>query len=77
MDVVTASALFQSFSATHPDVEVWDDADFHEGGWDYFWIVSRFGEGSVRNLAYVRVRGDRFQRRTYDAAGDDLWVDAT
>ena len=42
----------------------------------YCSIVSRFGEGNIRILAYVRVYGGRLQRRTYDAAGDDLWVAA-
>ena len=74
MEAVQASVLFQSLAADHPGVEVWTDEGFTEGGWWYFWIVSRLGEGNVHNLAYVRLRGGQFERRTYDAAGDDLWV---
>jgi hypothetical protein len=76
MEVIQTSALFQTFKAQHPRVEVWADDGFTEGGWSYFWIVSRFDEGSVRNLAYVRLRDQQFERRTYDAAGDDVWVPA-
>ena len=36
--------------------------------------LERFGEGNVRILAYVRVRGGWLERRTYDEAGDDLWM---
>jgi hypothetical protein len=76
VDAVRESALFRSLAAQHPSVELWADEGFAEGGWLYFWIVSRFGEGSIRNLAYVRVRDGQLQRRSYDAAGDDLWVSA-
>jgi hypothetical protein len=76
-DIVTtvgASSLYRRLVAAHPGVEVWPDEGFSEGGWSYAWIVSRFGEGAVRNLAYVRLRGGRLQHRTYDDAGDDLWL---
>ena len=71
MEAVRAPALFRSLAAEHTRVEVWADNGFAEGGWAYFWIVSRFGDNSVRNLAYVRARGGQLQRRGYDAAGDD------
>jgi hypothetical protein len=74
MKSVEASALFKSLAAQHTAVEVWADDAFTQGGWSYFWIVSRFGEGNVRNLAYVRWREAELERREYDAAGDDLWV---
>lgn len=74
--IVEASALFHQLAADHPGVEVWPDEGFTEGGWSYVSIVSRFGEGSVRILAYVRVREGILQRRTYDEAGDDLWLEA-
>ena len=76
METVQASDLFRSLAASHPAVEVWPDEGFTEGGWSYFWIVSRFEKGSVRNLAYVRLRDGELQRRIYDAAGDNLWVPA-
>lgn len=72
MNIIFESALFSSFNAKHPGVEVWPDRV--EGGWDYYWIVSRFDEGNVRNLAYVRCRDGDLQRRTYDENGDDQWV---
>ena len=76
MEVVQASALFQLLAAQHPGVEVWPDAGADGGGWAYFWVVSRPGDGSARNLAYVRAGGGRLQRRGYDAAGDDEWLPA-
>jgi hypothetical protein len=74
MEVVRASALFQALARQHPGVELWPDEGFTEGGWSYFWIVSRWAPGNVRNLAYVRLQGAQFQCRTYDLAGDELWV---
>jgi hypothetical protein len=71
---VEASSLFRGLAAANPGVEVWPDEEFAEGGWSYAWIVSRSGEGAVRNLAYVRLQGGRLERRTYDDSGDDLWV---
>jgi hypothetical protein len=53
---VEASALFRELAAAHPGVAVWPDEGFTEGDWSYAWVVSRFGEGNVRNLAYVRIR---------------------
>jgi len=76
MGAVQASALFRSLDAQHPGVEVWPDPDAPDASAAYFWVVSRFGEGKVRNLAYVRVRNGRLERRTYDESGDDLWVPA-
>ena len=67
------SVLFRSLAAQHPGVERWPDPDT---GAAYFSVVSRFGEGNVRILTYVRVRGNRLERRTYDEAGDDLWLPA-
>ncbi|MBC7818566.1 MAG: hypothetical protein IAG10_16890 [Planctomycetaceae bacterium] len=75
-DLVEASELFLELSGTNPGVEVWLDEGFTDGGWTYFWIVSRFGEAAIHNLAYVRLRNGQFQRRTYDESGDDLWVDS-
>lgn len=74
MDTVQRSTLFQSLAATHPCVDVWEDSGYNEGGWSYFWIISRFEPGSIRNLAYVRLQGSRLERRTYDLSGDDLWL---
>jgi hypothetical protein len=71
-----ASSLFRQLAGAHPSVEIWPDEAFTEGGWSYAWIVSRTGEGNVRTLAYLRLRAGQLQRRTYDEAGDDLWVAA-
>jgi hypothetical protein len=71
---VEGSSLYRQLVAAHPSVEVWPDEEFSEGGWWYAWIVSRPGEGVVRALAYVRRLGGELQHRTYDAAGDDLWL---
>lgn len=72
---VESSNLLRAFAESHPGVEVWPDADFHDGGFDYFWICSRAGK-VVRNLAYVRLKPGHFEKRTYDQHGDDLWVPA-
>ena len=74
MEAIQASQLFHRLAAEHAGVEVWPDPDANEGGWTYGSIVSRFGEGNVRILAYVRVNESVLQRRTYDEAGEDLWI---
>jgi hypothetical protein len=76
MEAVQTSALFRSLVAQHPGVEVWPDPDAPDASSAYFSVVSRLGEGNVRILAYVRVRAARLERRTYDQAGDDLWLPA-
>ena len=73
MEVVQSSALFKSLAVQHPDVEVWDDPDA-PGGPSYFWIVSRFERGSIRTIAYVRLRDGQLERRGYDVNGDDEWL---
>lgn len=73
MQVVRSSALFKSLAVQHPGIEVWDDPDA-PGGPSYFWIVSRFERGSIRIIAYVRLRDDQLERRGYDANGDDEWL---
>jgi hypothetical protein len=74
MEAVQASALFRKLVTEHPGVEVWPDPDAPDGDGVYFSIVSRFGEGNVRILAYVRLKRGRLERRTYNEVGDDLWV---
>ena len=76
MEEVQQSALFQSLTAQHPGVEVWPDSDAPDASACYCTVVSRFGDGNVRILAYVRVSGGRLERRTYAEAGDDLWLPA-
>ena len=76
MEAVQASTLYRSLAAQHPGVEVWPDPDAPDVSAAYFSVVSRFGEGNVRILAYVRARSGQLERRTYDEAGDDLWVPA-
>lgn len=73
--LVEASNLFQSLASVHPGVEVWADAEFHDGGFDHFWICSN-ADALVRNLAYVRVKAGAIETRTYDQNGDELWVTA-
>jgi hypothetical protein len=68
------SNLYRSFARGRTDVEIWDD-NHSEDGWAYFSVVA-FSRGEARKLAYVRVKGGRIQKRTYDNNGDDLWVDA-
>jgi hypothetical protein len=72
---VQATALFRYLAAAHPGVETWPDEEFAEGGWAYFWIVSRV-DGTVRTLAYVRLKAGKLQKRAYDEKGEDWWVDA-
>ena len=71
---ISGSKLFAWLADNHASVEIWKDEGFGEEGWSYFNIVSSFDEGNVRLLAYVRLRGGELQKRTYDAAGDDLWL---
>lgn len=72
---IQASAIFRGLAAQHPNVEVWPDDGFAEGGYSFFWIVSK-EKGAVRNLAYVRWKPGVLEKRTYDESGDDLWVNA-
>lgn len=76
MDVIEASSLFRLLTAEHTSVEVWPDPDAPDASAAYFSVVSRFGEGNVRILAYVRIIDGRLERRSYDEAGDDLWLPA-
>jgi hypothetical protein len=76
MDKIRTSAMFQSFAAEHPGVDLWEHEGYNEDGWTYYSIVSKFAQGSVRILAYVRLQDEKFERRTYDEAGDDLWLPA-
>ena len=75
---ITSSNIFRQLASAHQNLEAWHDADFNEGGFDYFWIctVTPHEDGpSVRNLAYVRTKPGLIQKRTYDENGDDLWID--
>jgi hypothetical protein len=72
-DNIRSSELFQRFSSEGGALEIWPDPDFSEGGFAYFWIVSKSPE-AVRNLAYVRCVPGEMQHRTYDKDGDDLWI---
>ena len=76
MEVIKSSVLFRSLGSQHLGVEVWPDPDAPDAGETYFWVVSRFGEGNVRILAYVRVGTGRLDvphlrqgRRRLVAAG--------
>jgi hypothetical protein len=42
-------------------------------GFDYYSIVSMVDE-TARILVYLRHRDGVYERRTYDADGDDSWV---
>ncbi len=61
MEVIKSSVLFRSLGSQHLGVEVWPDPDAPDAGETYFWVVSRFGEGNVRILAYVRVGTGRLE----------------
>ncbi len=74
MELILASHLFLKLSAELLGVEVWPDPDANDGEWTYGSIVSRFCEGNVRILAYVRDNDRVLQRRTYDEAGEELWI---
>ncbi len=74
MTAIQASLLFRSLAAQHPGVELWPDTDAPDKCAEYCSVVSRFGDGNIRILAYLRFRDSRLERRTYDDAGNDLWV---
>ena len=74
MNTIENTRLYRSLAEGRTDVETWDD-NYSEDGWAYFSIVA-FGQGTARKLAYLRVKGGRIQKRTYDENGDDQWVDA-
>lgn len=74
METVRASVLFRSLAERHPGVEAWPDPHAPDAGRAYFSVVSRFGGGNIRILAYVRVEGGRLECRTYDEAGEELWL---
>jgi hypothetical protein len=70
--LVEASQVVAAYAATYPNVEVWPD-DYIEDGWEYFSVMS-IDRPVHRKLAYVRVKNGCIERRTYDSAGDDLWL---
>jgi hypothetical protein len=72
--LVQASRLLVDLSTSHPNVEVWPD-EYVEEGWEYFSVMS-VERPIHRKVGYVRVKGERIERRTYDSAGDDLWIPA-
>lgn len=70
--IIKQSKIFQEISSKNDDIEIWDDA-YVEDGWAYWNVVSN-KSGIVRKLAYLRIKGNQIQKRTYDDEGDDLWV---
>ncbi|MEJ2612576.1 MAG: hypothetical protein P8179_21580 [Candidatus Thiodiazotropha sp.] len=66
------SEVYKEIAYGRNDIEIWDD-DYIEDGWAYWNIVSS-NEGVVRKLAYLRIKENQLQKRTYDDKGDDLWV---
>ena len=74
METIRNTGLYRSLSKHRTDVEIWDD-NYSEDGWSYYSIVA-LRQGAAKKLAYVRVKGDKIQKRRYDANGDDLWVEA-
>jgi hypothetical protein len=73
MKSIQNSDIYRSLCKGRTDVEIWDD-NYEEAGWAYYSIVAH-SQGTARKLAYVRLNGERIQKRTYDNNGDDLWVD--
>ncbi len=70
--IIRKSKIFQHISSENDDVEIWDDA-YVEDGWAYWNVVSN-NSGIVRKLAYLRIKDNQIQKRTYDDEGDDLWL---
>ena len=73
--IIQSAPIFSALSARYSDIEIWPDADFSEGGYAYYWLVSQ-SDGSTRLLSYLRCRDGVCEQRTYDEAGDDLWISA-
>ncbi|QDU20575.1 hypothetical protein [Urbifossiella limnaea] len=71
-EAVRATVAFNQLVEVHPAVEVWSDDGQAEGGYSYFWVVTRDGT-AVRQLAYFRCRTGGVERRSYDESGDDHW----
>ena len=71
-EVVRQSRLFRDMASGRSDVELWD-LDSGQRTYSYFSLVSR-QSGSVRILAYLRVKSGSLEKRTYDENGDDLWI---
>jgi len=70
---IRSSELFDRFNSLSSNLEVWPDSENDEGGYAYFWIVDNAAP-AVRMLGYVRCNSLELQHRTYDAEGDDLWI---
>ncbi|WP_444911338.1 hypothetical protein [Microbulbifer sp. PAAF003] len=70
--IIESSEIYKALSLNYNNLEIWDD-DFIEDGWSYWNIVSN-NSGIVRKLAYLRIKDNAVQKRTYDEQGDDLWV---
>ena len=71
-ELIKSSTTYQEITADIDDIEIWND-NYVEDGWVYWNIVSR-NAGVVRKLAYLRIKDNQIQKRTYDDQGDDLWV---
>ena len=70
---VKESKLYRELYATHPNVEVLVDPDFHTGGFDHFFIVSLKGKATF-NLAFVRLKDGKLERRNMGENGKDVWM---
>ncbi|WP_445362206.1 hypothetical protein ACJJIQ_13850 [Microbulbifer sp. ANSA003] len=70
--IIQDSDIYQEIASGRDDVEIWDDNHI-EDGWAYWNIVSN-SSGVVRKLAYLRIKNNQIQKRTYDEEDDDLWV---
>lgn len=75
ISLIEATEVFSRLRVTHPDIEVWPDAEFSSDGCNYYWLVAQ-SDGVTRMLAYVRCMGGGCEHRAYDLEGDDLWVPA-
>lgn len=70
--LINNTKIYQTIASGRDDIEIWDD-EYIEDGWSYWNIVSR-NAGVVKKLAYLRIKDNKIQKRTYDAQGDELWV---
>jgi hypothetical protein len=70
--LIENSSIYHTIANGRNDIEIWND-EYIEDGWSYWNVVTR-NAGVVKKLAYLRIKDNQIQKRTYDDQGDDLWV---
>lgn len=71
-ELILNSQLYKDIAEGRDDIKIWDDK-YTEDGWVYWNIVSS-NSGVVKKMAYLRLKENIIQKRTYDDEGDDLWI---